>query len=442
MLFAYSIYGQTNSRFESELDRVFTNHFNPVEPGCEVIITKQGKVLYNKSFGSANLELNVPIRPEMVFNLASITKQFTAVAILKLVEEEKISLKDSLQQYIPEYPSKNHLITIENLLTHTSGIKDYMQIDYGKPYMERWDFTPKEIIDLFKVYPLEFTPGTKFSYSNSGYFLLGYIIEKVSGQTYQNYIKENILTPLHLNHTYYDTKDIIVPNRVNGYYKEGDGYINAEYWSPTIAYSAGGLLSNAKDLWKWFDALLNYNLIKKETLAKAFTPFILTDGSTTNYGYGWHIFNSSSGIKSIEHGGKMTGFITNQIYYPGQDIFIAILCNSENASRDEISKKVSEIVLGETLQQEMIVAESSLAGYEGTYSLSTDRKRIIEIVAKDDRLLAKVSGQDTFEITFQTATKFQFKDIKDMTAEFIWEQGTITKIVVNQNGKFEWKKIK
>lgn len=151
-----------NSTIEKQLDDLLAKQFKPTEPGCEILVAKQGNIIYNKAFGSANLELGVSVRPGMIFKVASITKQFTAVAILQLVEKGLLGLRDSLQKFIPDYPSKGHTITIENLLTHTSGIRDYMQINYPNPYMERWDFTPKQLIDSFKHYPLEFEPGTKF----------------------------------------------------------------------------------------------------------------------------------------------------------------------------------------------------------------------------------------------------------------------------------------
>ena len=433
-------YGQ-NIKVEQQLDELFTKQFKATEPGCEILIAKQGRTIYKKTFGSADLELNVPLTPDMIFKLASITKQFTAVAILRLVEQHKISLHDSLQKFVPDFPSKGQTITIENLLTHTSGIRDYMQIGYSNLYMERWDFTPKQLIDSFKNYSLEFEPGTKYSYSNSGYYLLGYIIEKVSGKSYQNYVQDSILTPLELSHTYFDNAGIIIPNRVSGYRKEGADYRNADYWSPTIAYAAGGLLSNTEDLFKWFKALLSYKIIKKETLDKAFTPFKLKDGSMISYGYGWYIQNLSD-VTSIEHSGKMNGFITNEIYYPLQDVFIAALFNCENAPKDEISKAISEIILGQPLQTEINLSDSILNSYVGTYSLITDAKRTIVVSKDENHLLAKISGQQTFEILFRTMTKFELENVKDMTGEFVNENGRVAKIMVSQNGQFEWKKIK
>ncbi len=434
-------YGQ-NTQIEKQLDELLSKEFKPVEPGCAVLVAKEGQIIYKKAFGSADVELNLPLSPDLVFKLASITKQFTAIAVLQLVEQGKISLQDSLQRYVPDFPSKGQTITIENLLTHTSGIRDYMQIDYPNLYMERWDFTPKQLIDSFKSYSSEFEPGTKYSYSNSGYYLLGYIIEKVSGKSYQNYVQEKILTPLALNHTYFDSANIIIPNRVSGYRKENGVIINADYWSPTIAYAAGGLLSNTEDLFKWFKGLLAYKIIKKETLEKAFTPFKLRDGSVISYGYGWYVENSGN-ASSIEHAGKMNGFITNEIYYPQQDVFIAALFNCEDAPKDEISRSISEIVLGQSLQTGIVESSNEiLNAYVGTYSLTTDPKRTIVISKKDNHLLAKISGQTTLEILFQNTTKFQLKNVKDMTGEFISENGNVTKILVNQNGQFEWKKTK
>lgn len=186
---------------------------------------------------------------------------------------------------------------------------------------------------------------------------------------------------------------------------------------------------------------MSYKILEKETLEKAFTPFKLKDGSIINYSYGGYIENSGN-LKSIEHAGKMAGFITNEIYYPQQRTFIVTLFNCEDAPKDEISKKISEIVLGKSLQTEIKLNDSVLNSYIGIYSLRTDPKRTITIFKSNNNLLAKVSGQATLEMLFQTEKTFQLKDVRDMIGEFISEKGHVTKMIVNQNGKFEWKKIK
>ncbi|MBW1654601.1 serine hydrolase [Flavobacterium quisquiliarum] len=434
-------YGQSkqDKQLEKKLDELLSSKFSLSEPGVEVLVAKKGEIIYKKAFGSANLELNIPIKPDMVFKLGSITKQFTAVAILQLVEQGKISLQDNLQKFIPDYPSYSQNITIENILTHTSGIKDYMQIDYQKPYLERRDFEPKELIDLFKNVPLEFEPGTKYKYSNSGYYLLGYIIEKVSGKSYSAYLQENILKPLALNHTYFDNSNNIIPNRVNGYRKDGKVFKNADYWSMTIAYAAGELISNAEDLLKWNEGLYSYKILKKETLEKAFVPFKLKDGSLTEYGYGW-ILKNVNGIKSIEHGGAITGFLTNEIYYPEEKVFVVALFNCECAPKDELSVDIASLILGKTFQQEIKVDAALLNEYVGVYTLSIDTKRTITITNENGQLWAKISGQGTIPLIFQSDTKFQFKNILGAECEFVKENGKVTKLNISQNGNFEWKK--
>jgi CubicO group peptidase (beta-lactamase class C family) len=435
-------FGQTDKDFhlEKSIDSLVSPQFKSNEPGVAILIAKNGQVVYEKAFGSANIELNVPIRPDMVFNLASVTKQFTAVAILQLVEQSKISLNDSLQKFIPDFPSKGYTITIENLLTHTSGIRDYMQLDYANLYMERWDFKPKQLIDSFKNYALEFEPGTKFSYSNSGYYLLGYIIQKVTGLSYQSYLQDNVLKPLGLTHTYFDSSSIIIPNRVNGYRKDENIFKNAEYWSPTIEYAAGGLISNVNDLFKWHKGLYSYKILKKETLLKAFVPYQLKDGTLTGYGYGWFL-KTSNGIKSLEHEGGIPGFKSNVIYFPAYDIFISTLYNCGTIAVDELSNTISSIVIGKPLQTDIKFDAKILDEYVGVYKLTIDTSRTITMLKENNQLIARVSENEKIPIRFQSETKFQFKNLLDANCEFIKENGKVTKFNVSQNGHFTWTKI-
>ncbi|MFZ1527809.1 MAG: serine hydrolase domain-containing protein [Ferruginibacter sp.] len=436
-------FGQTkqDKLFAKSLDQFLSTKFKPTEPGCAVLIAKKGTVIYKKAFGSASIELNTAVQPNMVFNIGSITKQFTAVAILQLVEQGKLSLQDSLQKYVKTFPSKGHIITIENLLTHTSGIKDYLQIDYGQPFMERWDFSPVAIIDSFKNQPLEFEPGTKFQYSNSGYFLLGYIIETITGKTWQEYLKQNIFLPLGLAHTYTDSPAEIIPRRVYGYMNNTGHFEKADYWSATLPYSAGAIISNVEDLYNWHKGLYQYKILKKETLDKAFTPFKLKNGLSTGYGYGWFVKNSNN-FSSIEHAGGMVGFVSNEIYYPDEDVFIALLFNSGNAPKDDLSVRISEWALGRSLQPDIKIDESILSKYTGTYLFTLDSNRTIIIKEYQESLIAEISGQGTLPLIFESETKFQFKGVLDAKAEFIKEDDRVIKFIINQNGMYEWIKRK
>lgn len=428
-----------NKQIEKKLDELLSGQFPQQQPGCQVLIAKQGEVIYRKAFGTADLQLGVPMKPEMVFNIASITKQFTAVAILQLEEQGKLSLQDSIRKFIPDYPPKGYNITIEHLLTHTSGIPDYMQIDYRSPSMERWDFSPRQLIDSFKSHPLQFEPGTRYSYSNSGYYILGYIIQIVSGKSYQEYIRTNLLDPLEMKQTWFDQDGILIPNRVRGYEKSGATFKNESYWSPTIEYSAGGLISNVDDLFRWHKGLHSYKILKKETLERAFRPYRVKDGSSTEYGYGWNI-RTTNGIRSIEHQGGLPAFVTNEIYYPEQDVFIAILCNTR-APIDELSASISGIALGRSMQPSVTVEDKILDSYVGTYQLTIDRNRKMTIQKEGKQLVAVVSTKEKVPLVFQSDTKFQFKGLLNAACEFVVENGKAVKFVVEQNGHYEWTRI-
>lgn len=327
----------------SEFDKLLSAQFKEGDAGCSALVAVGGEIIYRKAFGMANLELNVPMKPDMVFRIGSITKQFTAVAILQLMEQGKLSLMDDITKYIPDYPTQGYTITIEHLLTHTSGIKSYTNATEFQKYLKE-DLNPEEVIDRFKNLPMEFAPGTKWNYNNSGYFLLGYIIEKVTGKSYQKYIEENLFIPAGMTSSLYGSNTRIVLNRAYGYEPEGEMTVNAEYLSMLLPYSAGGIMSTVKDLYKWNRALLSLKLIKKETLEKAFTEYKLKDGTGTGYGYGWFLGNLR-GSPTIEHGGSINGYVCNAIYLPEEDVFVAVFSNNSDKSTYAVSQKMAAIAI-------------------------------------------------------------------------------------------------
>jgi CubicO group peptidase (beta-lactamase class C family) len=275
--------------FIPAFDSIMNKEFKSNETGASVIVVKKGEIIYKKGFGMADLEMNVPVHPDMNFRIGSITKQFTAVCILQLAEQGKLSLQDDIKKYIPDYAIKEP-ITIEHLLTHTSGIKSYTNIDSFWGLMRK-DMAPRAIIAFTEKDTLEFKPGSKWNYNNTGYVILGYIIEKASGKTYEEYVQQNIFTPLGMNNSYYGSDSRVIKNRAKGYKKNGKEFLNSDYISMTLPYAAGSLLSTVEDLWKWNKALYSYKLVKKEWVDKAITPYILSDGKPTTYGYGLGISN-------------------------------------------------------------------------------------------------------------------------------------------------------
>jgi CubicO group peptidase (beta-lactamase class C family) len=432
----------------ARLDSLINNRYKEVAPGCAILVAKNGQIIYEKAFGMANIELNVPMQADMIFRLGSITKQYTAIAILQLVEQGKISLQDSIQTFIKNFPDKGHIITIENLLTHTSGIIDYESLNMQIPNVYRLDFPPKQIVDSLAHHPLVFTPGTKFSYCNSNYFLLGYIIELISGKTYAEYMQQHIFTPLGLSYTYYDDEKQIIPNRVSGYGKwQDDKYENADYIGMSQPYAAGALMSNVEDLFKWHQELYAYKLVSKELFEKAITPYKLADGTLSQYGYGWFI-KDQNGEKSIEHAGGIDGFQSDEIYLPRQDIFIATLYNSMNKGGDDmsfmlLSNDIATLAMGKSLMKELKVSNSVLEQYIGEYALDAQHLATISLDNGQLQIESKSGDLPKSPLFAQSENKFLLKVVK-AEVEFTRDAtGKVSGLVVHVNGQDQvCKKVK
>lgn len=441
-------FGQSKQDKElvKQLDKSVSENLKKYAPGCAVLVAKKGEVLLEKGYGTANLELNVPMSTEMAFRIGSITKQFTAISILQLVDKGQIALKDSIQKFIKDFHFKGKTITIENLLTHTSGIKGYEQIDAKIPNVMRIDFSPKVIIDSLDKLSLEFVPNTKYNYSNSNYFLLAYIVEQVSGKSYQQYLKENIFAPAGLNSTFYESQTEIIPNRANGYSFSEGKYWNIDFISMALIYGAGALRSTVGDLYEWHKALYEGKLIKKETFLNAIQPHKLADGKQIDYCYGF--FNKTeNGINSIGHGGAIDGFRAIEMYYPNQDIFITLLCNSETDNFERFFQSISNIILGikaDNEVKEIKLSGETLDSYIGTYK--NDKYNVsIKIYRANGRIYGDLSNGTGSNLMFMalTETKFYLPDIQRVKtiADFVKENGKATKVILTQEQAVEFVKI-
>ncbi len=321
---------------------VLTEIKNKTGPGGVFMVAKDGKVIYQNSFGKANLELNIDLDTGYIFQIGSMTKQFTAIAILILEEQGKLSIKDPVSKYIPDFPNGND-ITIHHLLTHTSGIKDFTKMKSIKDIAQK-EMTPKMMVDFFKDEPVDFKPGEKFEYNNSGYVLLGYIIELVSGESYENFITKNIFQKLGMSHSYYATDRPIIHKRASGYHKKENGYVNKTIISYTVPYSSGALMSTLGDMLKWQIGINKNLLLKEEISNKAFTKYRLNNGEIINYGYGWHL-RDIKGISTREHGGSIFGFKSMAVYVPEKDLYIIGLTNCDCNSPTKITQDIAKLVL-------------------------------------------------------------------------------------------------
>ncbi|AZB29446.1 serine hydrolase domain-containing protein [Chryseobacterium balustinum] len=340
ILFTHLLFGQN---FAEKVDRIIQTEFNEKDgPGGVFLISKKGKHIYEKAFGLSNLELNVKLQPNNVFQIGSMTKQFTAVAILLLEQDGKLNTSDYISKYIPDYPNGNK-ISIHNLLTHTSGIKDFTKAK-GLSEIAQKEMTPKMMVDFFKNEPVDFQPGEKLEYNNSGYVVLGYIIELVSGKTYEDFIQLNIFDKIGMSNSYYATDRRVIKNRASGYHQKSYGYVNKSVISFSVPYASGSLMSTLEDMLKWQNSLNKNLLLNQKETAKAFTKYKLNNGEEFEYGYGWHLKNIN-GIPTREHGGSIFGFKSMAVYIPSEDIYVLGFSNCDCNSPTQIVKDIAELAL-------------------------------------------------------------------------------------------------
>ncbi len=414
----------------AEFDKILQEQYKPDGPGAAVLVAKKGQIVYHKAFGMANLELDVPLKVDHVFRIGSVTKQFTAAAILQLAEQGKISLQDDLTKFIPDYPTQGKKITVEQLLNHTSGIKSYTDMQEWDDATRRKDFTPAALIDYFKNQPMDFEPGAKWEYNNSGYILLGYIIEKVSGQTYAEYVTEHFFKPLGMKNSYYGDVEPVIKNRAAGYSQadvEGK-YANAPYLSMTQPYAAGSLLSTVEDLYTWTKALHGGKVIQPESLKKATTSCILPDGTNTNYGYGLSMHNLL-GSPTVEHSGGIHGFLSDLVYLPKEDVCVAILTNCTCAPPNDAANRIAALAAGKTLTPAAItVAANALEEYVGVYENAQKEERVITVDA--GQLYSQRKGSPKLKLIPYGQDQFYF-DGPLARATFVRENGKVTKVSVN-----------
>lgn len=307
-----------------------------------VLVAYKGNVLLSKGYGLANMECNSPNIPQTKFRIASLTKGFTAMAIMQLEEKGHLQVGDSLSKFIPDYPRGDQII-IHHLLTHSSGIISHTNLPHFDEIIRPQIWSTENLVNEFKQYPLEFDPGERHAYSNSGYVLLTFIIEQVSGQTYSEYLQDNICTPLGMNHTAADLGNRIVLNRADGYLFEKE-FVHTVYNNMSTMSGAGALYSTVEDLYLWDRALYTDILVSKQTLERIFTPYFPRYG-----GYGWDVMKSEingSFKNKIAHFGDVEGFVSYFARYIDDDLTVIVLSNTMIAPVEEIHLMLAQIVFG------------------------------------------------------------------------------------------------
>jgi CubicO group peptidase (beta-lactamase class C family) len=396
-----------------------------------VLVAEDGKILLDKGYGFANLEWQVPNTPTTKFRLASITKQFTAASILLLEESGKLKVEDPVKKYMPDAPAAWDKITIFNLLTHTSGIPNFTDFpDYRNT--EAAATTPEKLVARFRDKPLDFEPGTKWNYSNSGYVLLGYLIEKISGQTYSDLVQHNIFTPLGMKDSGYDSNSAVIGHRAAGYSPGKDGPINAGFINMTIPFSAGALYSTTEDLRRWEQGLFGGKLLKPESLAKMTTPF------KDDYAFGLGVITSKDGHKRIAHGGGIEGFNTSMSYFPDNKLVVVVLANVNGPFADMIDNQLTQVAHGQKVvliseRKEITISPDILKQYLGTYELSPSFSLVMTL--ENGQLMSQATNQGKLPLFAESETKFFLKVLDSQVEFFKNDKGEVTHLVVYQNGR-------
>jgi CubicO group peptidase (beta-lactamase class C family) len=378
-----------------------------------ILLARDGKVLLSKGYGMANLEAETPNTPQTKFRLGSLTKQFTAAAVLLLQERGKLGVQDAVCKYVENCPAAWQAVTIHHLLTHTSGIPNMTSFPEFRK-VKFFPTTPAQSVAMFRDKPLEFTPGEKFNYSNSGYVLLGHIIERASGKSYADFLRENIFQPLGMKNTGLDMNSAVIKNRAAGYTRGPQGILNAQYIDMTIPFAAGAMYSTVEDLYLWDRALYAGKLIDKKSLELMTTPF--KDG----YAYGVGV-GEQYGLKTIVHSGGIEGFSTFLTRFADGDGAIIVLSNMDSANSGQVAKRLGALVYADKVRLPTIISvpPQVLQQYAGRYQTADDAPTE-DVSVEGNRLKVKISSEGEFVLVPVAKDEFVMED--EFDARFIFNR--------------------
>lgn len=390
-------------------ERALADNCDPQAPGMAVLLARGDEVLYRGACGEASLELGVPLSPDQVFRIGSVTKQFSAAAVLKLAEDGKLSLDDPLSKFVPGYPGGDK-VTVRMLLNHTSGIRSYTDVPEvmsGGGIMK--DLSTAQLVDSFKDQQPDFAPGADWRYNNSGYVLVGAVIEAAAGKPWHAYLDEAFFKPLGMTRTGYGNEaEAVVAGHVDGYTREGERWARAQYLSMTQPHAAGGLVSTVDDLLKWNRALHGGRVLQDASYRAMVTPV----GKAADNDYGFGIATGTlRGVPQLQHGGGIFGFSSYLLYLPGEDVSVAVLYNADAGRPGMLGTgRIANLLAAQAIgrpypeKKAIDVDEATLRGYEGVYRIDADNTRVLRVA--DGRLTSQRTGgiaqplipvaQDTF----------------------------------------------
>ena len=416
---------------DSRMDQVVQSFVSNKQFMGSVLVAKGSEVLLSKGYGSANLEWEIPATPSTKFRLGSVTKQFTAAAILLLEERGKLKVEEPVKKYLPDAPAAWDKITVFHVLTHTSGIPSFTNFpDYAS--LRPFSTTAEKLVAHFRDRALEFEPGEKYNYSNSGYVLLGHLIEKISGESYEAFLQKNIFTPLGMKDSGYDSNSAVIARRAAGYSPGPNGPVNAGFIDMSVPHGAGALYSTTEDLLRWEQGLFGGKLLSAASLTKMTAPF------KNNYAFGLQV-NTVNGRKVFDHGGGIEGFNTHLAYYPEAKVTVAVLGNLNGQAPYQIATRVAALAHGETVtlqseRKEITLDPKVMSRYVGAYQMGPGTNMVITM--DGNRLSSKLGNQNPVPVFAESETMF-FAKVVDAQLEFSGSdaQGRATLMTLHQNGR-------
>lgn len=413
------------SALEASVEALAARHLaKPGSAGLSIAIARHGEVVLARGYGFADMEFDVKADENTLFRIGSVTKQFTSALVMRMVEQKKLALDDDLSQYVPDFPLQGHKVTIRQLLNHTSGIPSYT--DIGEEWEKKWplELTDEELLALVKDKPFDFEPGAQWAYNNTGYYLLGMVLEKVSGKSYEKLIANEICKPLKLDRTRTDSNVDLIKNRAQGYaYRKspfGGKLVNDQVLGTSQPGAAGMLLSTARELVQWQIAFTSGKVVSPESFALMRTHTIPGDGQDSAYGFGL-MLNEYEGRERVQHGGGIFGFNSMLAWYPADDLHIAVISNGEPVSSSAIADELVWIALGierPPVKDEPIPAErlTLLAGTYVVAALGVDT----DVTTADGKLYAqaKAPGQGKFRLQWQGGDEFRADFDRNVVVRF------------------------
>ncbi len=405
----FTFYGaNTFSQVNNEqIDSIIKNTVKIDGPGAIVFIKQKGKVLYEKAFGKANIENNVDMSTKNAFNIGSVSKEFTAMSILQLLEKGKLSLEDNINSYIPNYSKNGDIIKIKHLLSHTSGLQSHTDTIWANTDGRKYFKSTLDVLNYFKKDTIKFKPGEKHDYCNVNFNLLAHIIEKASGMEYAEYIEENIFKPLGMANSYVPNEGQVIPNLATGYEFKDNKVVYARYHSLNQTRGSSSIHTTVDDLAKWYEGLMSSKVVTRENLIKAWTPFTQNSGENAVYGYGFYSdkkFNKTS----IYHNGFIFGYSTSDMYFPEDDLLILVVSNISDINVINTNTIIFDIASTIYKSEVPELTSELLDTYVGTYKMKQGFGA--KVSREGMQLLISVDGGKDDKLFPETETLFLVKD--------------------------------